>query len=968
MNNNYQIKIRKKLIEVSIPLEIINIASAREKSIRHFHPSTLHLWWARRPLASARAVIFCQIVDDPSSVPEEFKSEESQLIERERLFNLIQDIVQWENIDNQKVIERAREEIKRSWIRCCNDNKTHPDANSIFNPNKIPSFHDPFAGGGALPLEAQRLGLNSFGSDLNPIAALINKSMIEIPPIFCNMHPVNPNSFNKIGYETIKWKGAEGLSEDINYYSKWVKNKAYELLKDFYPKIKITNEIIIQRPDLKKYQGKELTIISWLWARTIKSTNPALSSINVPLISSFFLSSKKGKEFYLEPVFKNDDYKFIVKKGVPEDIEKVKSGTSKGAGNFECLISKALIPVKYIRQQGIEGKLDKCLKAIVLEGDQERVYLSPSKDQEILAKKAIPLWKPSEEVNYNPRDIRTQLYGLTTYGDLFSNRQLLALTTFSDLVDQVTKEIKKDAIRAGLKDDSEGLNHGGKNAFAYSEALKVYLAFIVSKCTDYWSSICTWNSAGQKMRNTFGRQAIPMSWDFAEANPFSKSTGNWTAMTNWVSKSVYKLPASQNGYASKADASNQTISINKIVATDPPYYDVIVFADLSDFFYVWLRKSLKDIYPDLFATITVPKSQELVAATYRHGSKKLAEDFFLEGMTNAMNNLARQAHKSFPISIYYAFKQSEIKSKEGFISTGWETFLSAVIDSGLSITGTWPIRTELANRIGSLGANSLASSIILSCRISINKSIILSRSDFRKKLRSELPKALIELEKANIAPVDVAQAAIGPGMAIYSQLKSVLNPDDSKMSVKEALMEINNALDEYLSKEENELDNDSRFALTFFESFGYSQRPFGDAEGLAKARNLSVEGIVEAGILKASSGSVNLIKRSELSDQWDPIADERLSAWEATQYLIKELEKNGEYAAAELLMKLKNINSSSDIAASSRSLAYRLYNHCEKTNQSEEARSYNSLVIVWPDLERIAADTKIKTTIQKNLI
>ncbi len=608
---------RKKLIEVAIPLEAINAASAREKSIRHGHPSTLHLWWARRPLAAARAVIFCQMVDDPSAVPEEFPTDEAQEHERLRLFALISELVTWENTTNEQVLERARAEIRRSWRRACVDNADHPEAAELFNPEKLPGFHDPFAGGGALPLEAQRLGLEAYASDLNPVAVLINKAMIEIPPKFAGLPPVNPESRRKLDLQT--WKGAQGLAEDVRYYGQWMRDEAEKRIGHLYPKVEVTAEMAKERPDLNPYVGQKLTVIAWLWARTVKSPNPAFSQVEVPLASTFMLSTKAGKETYVEPVIENGGYRFTVKVGRPADLSITKNGTKVGrGGNFQCLMSATPIPVSTIREQGLAGTLGARLMAIVAEGDRGRVYLAPSLEHEAAANSAKPSWRPDQEINHNPRDIRTQLYGLTTYGDLFTPRQLVALTTFSDLVQAARERVKADALTAGRRDEAVPLCMGGTGSQAYGDAVATGMAFAISRSADRGCTICSWDSSPkmEALRNTFGRQAIPMTWDFAEGNPFSESSGNWMNNIEWGAKAVQILPAISLGYAEQYDASSQEASYGKVVSTDPPYYDNIGYADLSDFFYVWLRRSLKPVFPELFATLAVPKAEELVATPY----------------------------------------------------------------------------------------------------------------------------------------------------------------------------------------------------------------------------------------------------------------------------------------------------------------------------------------------------------------
>ena len=793
----YETRTRRKLIEVALPLDAINAASAREKSIRHGHPSTLHLWWARRPLAAARAVIFAQMVDDPSANPALFPTEKAQEQERERLFGIIRELVKWENTTNETVLEVAREEIRASWVRTCSENVEHPRAAELFDPDRLPAFHDPFAGGGALPLEAQRLGLNAYASDLNPVAVLINKAMIEIPPKFAGRPPVNPEARNEPTVVARTWKGAQGLAEDVRYYGRWMRDEAQKRIGHLYPQVEITPEMVRERIDLRSYEGRKLTVIAWLWARTVKSPNPAFADVDVPLASTFMLSTKKGKEAYVEPAIERRGYRFAVKVGAPPNPDAAKLGTTAGKrSGFRCLMSGVPVPYDYIREHGKQRGLGARLMAIVAEGDRSRIYLAPTEKHEAIARDVPATWRPDMPLPDNPRDFKTPNYGLPTFADLFTSRQLVALTTFSDLVGEATERVRCDAAAAGLPDDRRRLSDSGTGATACADAVALYLGLAVDKASDYGSSICTWHSSKELIRNTFGRQAIPMAWDFAETNAFSNSAGNLLSGIKWVGKSIDYLCPLTPGRGMLGDSQNQTISVDKLVSTDPPYYDNIGYADLSDFFYVWLRRSLKPVFPELFATLAVPKTEELVATPYRHGSKAAAESFFLRGMTRAMRRLAKQAHPGFPVTIYYAFKQSQTLEETGTASTGWETFLDAVIRSGFVITGTWPMRTELGNRMIGIGANALASSIVLVCRHRFADTVIASRREFLAALRTELPRALADLQTSNIAPVDLAQAAIGPGTAIFTRNAQVLEADGSPMSVRSALVEINKMLDE----------------------------------------------------------------------------------------------------------------------------------------------------------------------------
>jgi putative DNA methylase len=953
---------KKKLIEVALPLEAINKASAGEKSIRHGHPSTLHLWWARRPLAAARAVIFAQMVDDPSAHPDIFKTEKAQEKERQRLFRIIEDLVLWENTTNETVLQQAREEIWQSWRYTCAENADHPRAKELFNRHKLPAFHDPFAGGGALPLEAQRLGLEAYASDLNPVAVLINKAMIEIPPKFAGQPPVNPESRKQKSLVARDWKGAQGLAEDVRYYGQWMRDEAEKRIGHLYPKVEITPEMVMERPDLKSYLGRKLTVIAWIWARTVKSPNPAFAEVDVPLASTFMLSTKAGKEAYVEPVIENGGYRFTVKVGKPKDAEGAKNGTkASGRGaNFLCVMSATPIAGDYIRAEGKAGRIRARLMAIVAAGDRGRVYIPPVANHEIVAQCEPVSDAPVQEMPREGKGGRTNfwcvLYGLSTFADLFTPRQLGALTTFSDLVREAREWVQRDALVAGMSDDATPLRDGGTGAAAYGDAVAVYLAFALSKQADLGNSLCRWEPIAQCPRQLFGRQGIPMIWDYAEGNPLGDSSGAWTVVVDGIARAFAKtfefVPTKAVGYATQADAGRQDVSNAKLVSTDPPYYDNIGYADLSDFFYVWLRRSLKSLFPELFGTLAVPKAEELVATPYRHGSKEKAEIFFLDGMTQAMHRLAEQPHPAFPVTIYYAFKQSESDSADGTASTGWETFLDAVIRAGFATTGTWPMRTENDSRMVGQGTNALASSIVLVCRPRAASAATATRREFVTALKAELPQALAHLQRGNIAPVDLAQAAIGPGMAVYTRYAKVLDAEGKPLSVREALALINQTLDEALAEQEGDFDADSRWALAWFEQSGFADGEYGVAETLSKAKNTSVKGLEDAGLLTSSRGKVRLFKPSELSADWDPATDPRLTAWEVVHHLIRALEVGGEPAAAELVTKLGSK------AETARELAYRLYQICERKKRASEALSYNSLVQSWPEITKLAREAQ----------
>lgn len=946
--------VRKKLIEVALPLEAINKAAAREKSIRHGHPSTLHLWWARRPLAAARAVIFAQMVDDPSANPDLFPTAKKQEKERQRLFGILEDLVLWENTTNETVLQKARDEIWQSWRRACAQNADHPRAKELFQRDKLPGFHDPFAGGGALPLEAQRLGLECYASDLNPVAVLINKAMIEIPPKFRGKPPVNPEARKqKLAKGS---QGAQGLAEDLRYYGQWMRDEAQKRIGHLYPKIAITAAMAKEQADLGPCVGQELTVIAWLWARTVKSPNPAFANIDVPLASTFMLSTQDAKEAYVDPVLESGSYRFTVKAGKPENLAAAESGTKLGRGsNFRCLMSGTPISGDYIKSEGKAGRMGARLMAIVAEGQRGRVYLSPTPHHEAVARDANPEWRPEGDVPARLTGGTCVPYGLSTWGDLFTPRQLVALTTFSDLVQETMARVHSDALTAGLSGDGKPLRDGGTGATAYSEAVGVYLGMAVSKESVSLVTQARWRAGEGKSAPAFGRQALPMVWDYTDINPFAGAGGDFMGIIDGSDRVLRAAPATPACRAVQADAATQQLSTNRLVSTDPPYYDNIGYADLSDFFYVWLRRSLRPTFPELFATLAVPKAEELVATLYRHGSKEKAESFFLNGMTRAMHRLAEQGHPAFPITIYYAFKQSESEDDAGAASTGWETFLDAVIHAGLSVGGTWPMRTENKTRLVGMVTNALASSIVLVCRPRAADATAATRREFVTALKAELPQALANLQAGNIAPVDLAQAAIGPGMSVYTRYAKVIDAEGKPISVREALTLINQTLDEALAEQEGDFDADSRWALAWFEEFAFKEGEYGRAETLSTAKNTSVQGLATAGILASKGGKVRLLRPEELPADWDPATDPRLTAWEIVHHLVRVLGAEGESGAATIVAKL------ADKAAPARELAYRLYSICERKKRAQEALAYNALVQSWPEIARLAQESKPAT-------
>lgn len=895
---------KKKLIEVALPLEAINAASAREKSIRHGHPSTLHLWWARRPLAAARAVIWASLVDDPSSHPDQFPTEEEQQKERERLFEILEKLVLWENTNNQEVLDEAKTEILKS---------------TDGNP---PALYDPFAGGGAIPLEAQRLGLEAHASDLNPVAVMINKAMIEIPPKFTGQNPVNPEARRALHKD---WPDATGLAEDVRYYGEWMKEEAFKRIGHLYPTV--TGE-----------HGREHTVIAWIWARTVKCPNP-MCGCEMPLATTFELSKKKNREVYVRPIVegKRVHYKVEFGSDAPEPPK-----ISRGA-NFKCVCCGEMTTQDYIRAETIEKRTGHDLIGIVAEDTRGRIYFSPEAKHSDVANVSKPDEYPSEDIVYNPRDFRPPFYGLNTYGELFTNRQLVLLTTLQKLLEDTRTRIGEDISR--YANDQSKMKE-------YGDAISVYLAFLVDKICDYNSMLCTWHNSKELIRNTFSRQAVGITWDYSEANPFSRSSGSISNMLSWITKSIVNLPSGRIiGFANQHDAQSDAGMREIMISTDPPYYNNIAYADLSNYFYVWLRRSLKALYPNLFSTILVPQTDELVANPFLfEGSDDDAQKFFERGMYKAFTRIGKSARQDIPITVYYAYKQSDSDTNGDVASTGWESMLAALMRAELAIVGTWPIRTEMANRTIASGANALASSIVLVCRKRSIDAPNITRRDFVNTLKRELRAALRNLQASNIAPVDMAQSAIGPGMGIYSSFSKILEADGSPMSVRTALEIINQELDLYFADQDGELDADSRFCIDLYSQYAFNDIKFGDADVLARAKNTSVDRLASRGLVYSQKGVVRLTTREDLPKE---INTKDPTIWLLTQQLTHALEVDGVLGVANIVAGI--FTSEPERA---KDLAYRLFTLAERKSWSSEAYAYNSLVIAWPEVQMKVAELK----------
>jgi putative DNA methylase len=951
---------RKKLIEVSIPLEAINVASAREKSIRHGHPSTLHLWWARRPLAACRAVLFSQLVDDPSAWPDRFPTPEAVEAERMRLHKLIggtkeadykDGLVAWESSNNEAVLNAARWEIARSVAWGRGEEPPPPEDGAAilaYLQAKAPPVYDPFSGGGSIPLEAQRLGLRASGSDLNPVAVLIGKALVEIPPKFAGLPPVNPAS-RKERARGGRWqgRGAQGLAEDVRYYGAWMREEAARRIGHLYPEAAL--------PD-----GSKATVIAWLWARTVRSPDPAAKGAMVPLVSSFMLSTKEGKKAWVEPVMNAaapDGWRFEVQTGVvaKADADRLNNGTKTGRSGFACILTGASITFDYIRAEATKIGLGRRLMAIVAEGGRARgrQYLSPTQEQITIASTAEANWGPEELVTTPSHDVdRLPMYGMPRWRDAFTPRQLVMLTTYSDLVAEARTRVLVDTQSTSFSDDSTPLAQFGTGATAYADAVATYLGLGVSKLADAQSSLARWKPSMDQTIATFGRQAIPMVWDYAESNAFSDMAGDLAVTLRTIGRTLGDLPATAPASIGNIDAARNSFPVRpNVISTDPPYYDNIGYADLSDFFYVWLRRSLSGMWPELFRRLTTPKDRELVATPYRHGGKEAAEAFFMQGMGEALVAMHNAAVEDVPLVIYYAFKQSEA-AEEGVTSAGWASFLQAVVDAGLGVDGTWPVRTELANRMISSGTNALASSIVLVCRKRHANADIATRAEFVRALKREMPDAIAAIRRGGVGPVDMQQSVIGPGMGVFTRFAKVLEDDDSAMPVKTALSLINRIWDEIENELTEAFDAPTQVALAWFATYGFDARPSGELIVLANAKNIPLATLFSSGVFQDLRGKAGLVARADLPESWSPATDKETTIWECVQHTIRVLnaEDGGAEAAAGLVAQM------GQRAEDARALAYRLFEIATQKGWASEALIYNALAQEWPRLAEMAPE------------
>jgi putative DNA methylase len=695
----------------------------------------------------------------------------------------------------------------------------------------------------------------------------------------------------------------------VRRYGKWMRDEAEKHIGHLYPKVKIS--------------GVDATVIAWIWARTVTCHNPGCIGIT-PLVHSFWLNKKKGKERYIVPVpdGKRVRYEIAGPDGVPRE------GTMSRTGAV-CLICDTPIPISYIGAEGQAGRIGTQLMAIAARYERQRYFVAPNTDHEKAADVPRPDDVPSEELAIDPRNLWCVNYGLSHFADLFTNRQLTTLTTLTALAREAKLRIIADAT-----DDP------------YADAIVTYLALCASKAAVFHCTQSRWRPNESKTAPGFGRQALPMVWDFAETNPFAGAGGDWLGIVEGSAKALDGLPARSSGHVSQRQAVSGYTDL-ALVATDPPYYDNISYANLADFFYVWLRRTLHEIYPELTGTVLTPKSDELVADPLRHGGKGEAGEFFETGFKTVFTRICENTPDDLPITVFYAFKQAENDDNGGHASTGWETLLGGMIQAGWAVTATWPMRTEGQGRLRNMNANALASSIVLACRPRPADAGFTDRRGLIAALREEFPEALRKLEQGKVAPVDLRQAAIGPGMAVFSRYARVNEPDGAAMRVRAALSLINQVLDEKLSQLEGDVSAETRWCVEWFKSYGFDAGPFGTAETLSKGTDTSIGALERGGVLKSGAGKVKLLAIREIPENYDPAADDRTSEWEICLHLAKRLQDQGADATARLMAAARDVVDLDDV----KELAYLLYSIAEKKGWAETALLFNSLGTSWTDLE-----------------
>lgn len=876
---------RRKLIEVIIPVEEISKACRRDKDRKVGTIKNVHKWFAPMPTPAWRALLFAALVDDPGEPRR-----------RADLVNLIKRLVPEDGgPPTEATLTEARQVLKAA--------------------GKPPVIFDPFCGGGSTLVEAQRLGLPAVGSDLNPVAVLITRTLTQLIPTVAGRRPIHTGD----RLTSISGGALDGLITDLHHYAKRVREAVWQEVGPLYPTV-----------------GGE-TVIAWLWARTVTCANPACGA-TIPLYTSSWLSKKKGQERWLKPVVVGKRAEFEIGEGAGPPPPPTKA-SPRGA-KFRCLVCGQIAPETHVKAEGTAGQIGAQLIATVVDGSSGRRYLAADEKQEQVAAIPPPEDRPEVAIPVDPRNLWCRLYGLTTQAALYTPRQLHALGAFADAVAQVPRWVTED---------------GGDEA--YATAITTVLGLCVGKLAQTNSTQARWYVGGDtgtpRVQAAFGRHALPMVWDFVELNPFSERIANWLGLVDSLISALRALPVAAHpaevALCDARDAGQLTRPGSALVATDPPYFDQIAYADLSDYFYVWERRALRNVQPDLFGTIVTPKDAELIATPYRHdGDIDAARRYFVDGFTQTFTSLRKAARPDLPMIVIYAHRQEETE-QDGLTSSAWDAIIDALLKAGLGVAGTWPIHGTGSSRQIGLGTNALASYTAMVCRPRRAEAGITDKPGFLRALRGELPPAIRKMQDAAVPALDLTQAALGPGLAVFSRFARVVEPSGEPMSVRTAIGLINQVRSETLTELQDEFDADTRWAVQWFEEYGFTEGPYARAEVLFTGTDTSFDGLRRAGVIGSRPSKVWLVRPDDLPDNWNPEADSRVPVWEVTMHMVRSLDRGGEDAAARLLAR---VGGSRDVA---RDLSYRLADICERRQWAKEALAFNGLIVSWPEIARRAA-------------
>lgn len=786
------------LIEVALPLERVSRAAVREHQRAG---SPLHLWWSRKPAAACRAVLLASLLPDPGDAAG-----------RARLLDLVAAVA--EAGPGAPALAEARALLRAG--------------------DPPPVVLDPFCGTGAIPAEAQRLGLAAVAADLNPVAVLAARALLQVPDRFAGRPACHPGAAAAGGGRL------EGLVADVRAYAADVGAAAHAAIGEAYP------------PDAA---GRP--VVAWIWARTAPCPNPACG-LPMPLLHAFTLAAPPARPAWLLPGAGDGPWRV----GGPGDPSPPPGTVTRTAAR--CLHCGTLHPLRAIRERARDGGLGQRLVCLVVRTGRGKAYAEADAVQAQRAAQVRAPGGPDTDLPEAALGFGTANYGLRRHRDLWTPRQLLALGTFSEQVRAIRARASADARRAGWP-DGEPLRAGGRGALAYGEAVSLYLALALDRAAARWCTFARWHRTRENVEHPFATPGLPMPWDFAEANPFAETAGGWGAAVEAVARALAAAPAAEADVPPaecvQADAASPAPGRGgMLVCTDPPYFDKVPFADTADLFYVWLRPTIGDVYPDLFRTVLTPKAEELVADPHRFGGAEAARARFRERMTASFTTL-RAAAGPHPLCVFYAFQE---RSGAAGTAVGWEVVLESMVAAGLQVTGTWPLRTEHAQRLRTKASNTLASTIVLVCRPRPADAHRIPRREFAALLRRELPGALAALAEGGVSPADLAQAAIGPGMAVFTRFSAVLDGEGT-LGVGEALRLIADSVEAHLDKATADLDPLTRLCLAWADLHGFAPGPFGEAEVLARAKDARLEDAAAEGIAAVQGGQVRLLPAGDLA-------------------------------------------------------------------------------------------------------